>query len=39
MKKRLKDIAEMAQVSTATVARVIKNNGYVSKDVRDRVEL
>ena len=33
----LKDIARLAGVSTATVARVIHNNGYVSEDVRTRV--
>lgn len=34
----LKDIAELAGVSTATVARVIHNNGYVAQDTRERVE-
>lgn len=34
----LKDVAELAQVSTATVRRVLTQNGYVSADARDRVE-
>ena len=34
----LKDVAELAQVSTATVRRVMNQNGYVSADARDRVE-
>jgi DNA-binding LacI/PurR family transcriptional regulator len=35
---RLKDVAALAGVSTATVARVIHNNGYVSAQARERVE-
>lgn len=39
MKKiRLQDIAREANVSTATVTRVIRNNGYVSKEKRRLVE-
>lgn len=34
----LKDVAELAGVSTATVARVIHDNGYVAPDTRERVE-
>lgn len=33
----LKDIADTAKVSIRTVARVIKNNGYVSPETRDSV--
>lgn len=35
---RLKDVAALAGVSTATVSRVIHANGYVSAEVRERVE-
>jgi DNA-binding LacI/PurR family transcriptional regulator len=35
---RLKDVAALAGVSTATVSRVIHRNGYVSADARERVE-
>jgi len=35
---RLKDVAALAGVSTATVSRVIHSNGYVSAGVRERVE-
>src|SRR5690242_13976508 len=34
----LKDVAKIAGVSTATVARVIHNQGYVSADARIAVE-
>ncbi len=34
----LKDIAEIAGVSTATVARVLHNNGYVAPETRELVE-
>ena len=34
---RMKDIAKMAGVSTATVGRVLHDNGYVSDDARERV--
>ncbi len=34
----LKDIANLVGVSTATVARVIHNNGYVAEDTRRAVE-
>lgn len=33
-----KDVAEYAQVSKSTVSRVLNNNGYVSKESRDRIE-
>jgi DNA-binding LacI/PurR family transcriptional regulator len=35
---RLKDVAALAGVSTATVSRVLHSNGYVSADARERVE-
>ena len=35
---RLKDVASLAGVSTATVSRVLHGNGYVSGQVRERVE-
>jgi DNA-binding LacI/PurR family transcriptional regulator len=35
---RLKDVAARAGVSTATVSRVIHQNGYVSAEARERVE-
>ncbi|MGC4105840.1 MAG: LacI family DNA-binding transcriptional regulator [Thermomicrobiales bacterium] len=41
MEKRgstLKEVAELAGVSTATVARVIHNNGYVADDTRRKVD-
>lgn len=34
----LKDVAERAGVSTATVARVLHNNGYVAEETRHLVE-
>jgi len=34
---RLIDVAKLAKVSTATVSRVINNNGYVSARVKERV--
>jgi DNA-binding LacI/PurR family transcriptional regulator len=34
----LKDVATLAQVSTATVARVLHNNGYVADETRRTVE-
>lgn len=34
----LKDVAELAGVSTATVARVIHGKSYVAPDTRDRVD-
>lgn len=34
----LKDVAKIAGVSTATVARVLYNNGYIADDTRTRVE-
>ena len=33
------DIAKAANTSVATVGRVIHNNGYVSADVRERIEV
>lgn len=39
MKKvRLQDIAELANVSAATVSRVVRDSGYVSQDKRGAVE-
>jgi DNA-binding LacI/PurR family transcriptional regulator len=35
---RLKDVAALAGVSTATVSRVLHGNGYVSVQARERVE-
>jgi DNA-binding LacI/PurR family transcriptional regulator len=35
---RLKDVAVLAGVSTATVSRVLHDNGYVSARARERVE-
>lgn len=35
---RLKDVAALAGVSTATVSRVVHGNGYVSARARERVE-
>jgi LacI family transcriptional regulator len=37
-KVRLQDIAELANVSAATVSRVVRGSGYVSQDKRDAVE-
>ncbi len=37
-KPTLKDVAREAQVSTATVARVLHGRGFVSKDARKQVE-
>lgn len=34
----IKDIAEMAQVSVATVSRVINGNGYVKKETKETIE-
>ncbi|GAA0414122.1 MAG: LacI family DNA-binding transcriptional regulator [Bacillota bacterium] len=33
----IKDVAKLANVSTATVSRVLNNNGYVNKDTKERV--
>ncbi|TMC24930.1 MAG: LacI family DNA-binding transcriptional regulator, partial [Chloroflexi bacterium] len=35
--KTLKDVARVAGVSTATVARVLHNKGYIAGDTRTRV--
>lgn len=35
---RLKDVAALAGVSTATVSRVVHGNGYVSAQARERVQ-
>jgi LacI family transcriptional regulator, galactose operon repressor len=35
----LKDVARLARVSTATVARVLHNNGYVAEETRAAVEV
>jgi len=35
---RLRDVAALAGVSTATVSRVVHRNGYVSAEARERVE-
>ena len=35
---RIKDIAKLAGVAPSTVSRVINNSGYVSEDVRTKVE-
>jgi len=35
----MKQVAEYAGVSTATVARVLHNNGYVSDEAREKVEM
>ncbi|HST38071.1 MAG TPA: LacI family DNA-binding transcriptional regulator, partial [Conexibacter sp.] len=35
---RIKDVAAKAGVSTATVSRVLHDNGYVSAAARERVE-
>jgi LacI family transcriptional regulator len=37
-KVRLQDIAELANVSAATVSRVVRSSGYVSQDKRREVE-
>lgn len=37
MNKRMKDIAKEANVSVATVSRVIHKNGYVSKSTKDKI--
>ena len=37
-KPTLEDVAKRAKVSTATVARVLHNNGYVATDTRERVK-
>ncbi len=34
----IKEVAEQARVSVATVSRVVNNSGYVSADLRERVE-
>ena len=34
----LKDVAKLSGVSTATVARVLHDNGYVATETRERVE-
>ena len=38
MSIRMVDIARVTNTSVATVGRVIHNNGYVSADVRERIE-
>ena len=38
MSTTIKDIAEMAQVSVATVSRVINGNGYVKKETKETIE-
>ena len=38
MNIKMADVAREAQTSIATVGRVIHNNGYVSKEVRERIE-
>ena len=38
MAATIRDIAQMAGVSVATVSRVIHGNGYVKKETRDLVE-
>ena len=35
----MKDVANLAQVSTSTVSHVINNDRYVSPAVREKVEL
>lgn len=37
-KVKLEDIAQACGVSTATVLRVVRNNGYVSEEKRKRIE-
>ncbi|HVU12712.1 MAG TPA: LacI family DNA-binding transcriptional regulator, partial [Phototrophicaceae bacterium] len=34
----IKEVAERARVSVATVSRVVNNSGYVSANLRERVE-
>ncbi|WP_182201523.1 LacI family DNA-binding transcriptional regulator [Paraliobacillus salinarum] len=34
----IKDVAKLAEVSVATVSRVMNNNGYVNQNTRQRVE-
>lgn len=34
----IREVAEEAQVSTATVSRVLNNRGYISKETRDKVQ-
>ena len=34
----IKEVAKRARVSVATVSRVVNNSGYVSNDLRERVE-
>ena len=36
--KTIKDIAEMAGVSKATVSRVMNNSGYVAAETRAKIE-
>lgn len=36
--KTIKDIAEMAGVSKATVSRVMNNSGYVAAETRTKIE-
>ncbi len=38
MRITIKQIAEMAGVSTATISRVINNNGYVNSETRRKIE-
>src|SRR5690625_6472939 len=34
----IKDVAKLANVSTATVSRVLNSNGYVNEKTKERVE-
>ena len=38
-KSTIKDVAMEANVSTATVSRVLNASGFVSDDIKDRVHL
>ena len=35
---RIKDIAKMAGVAPSTVSRVLNNSGYISAEIREKVE-